>query len=353
MTEADAAAKKQETLANISYSTDQAALVNADLIVEAIIEDLAIKVSLLVSDTTVALFCAHILLCPLVLDSFLRNSWTSGETRGNLRFQHFISTDHQNGARLWARGPFWCAHNTKHSRAAHGLSRRFTLTRPSVPPAHVPYHICAFTLPIHFIFDPPQPCSSSSYRWSNQHCGSRACLRRCLVFSILWTCDPLPVGVHYFNPVQLMRLTEVIRTEHTDEAVFALTKAWSDSLGKTSVCCGDTPGFIVNRLLVPALAQAVLMAERGDASVGDIDVSMQLGAGHPMGPIMLADYVGLDTTLSILKGWVAEFPGEPAFIVPKSLEAKVAKGRLGRKSGHGFYEWEGDKPVGPSTEPLF
>jgi len=161
------------------------------------------------------------------------------------------------------------------------------------------------------------------------------------------------VGLHYFNPVQLMRLTEVIKTDYTDPAVFALTKAWSDSLGKVSVCCGDTPGFIVNRLLVPALAQAVLMAERGDASVGDIDASMQLGAGHPMGPIMLADYVGLDTTLSILKGWVAEFPDEPAFVVPASLQAKVSKGRLGRKTGHGYYEWNGDKPAGPSAEPLF
>jgi len=243
MTEANAVAKQQEILDNISYSTDQATLVNADLIVEAIIEDLAIKIPFY-------------------------------EKLGQMVKPEAIFASNTSSLPI-----------TKMALAS-GRADRF-------------------------------------------------------------------VGIHYFNPVQLMRLTEVIRTEYTDEAVFALTKAWSDSLGKTSVCCGDTPGFIVNRLLVPALAQAVLMAERGDASVGDIDVSMQLGAGHPMGPIMLADYVGLDTTLSILKGWVAEFPGEPAFIVPKSLEAKVAKGRLGRKSGHGFYEWEGDKPVGPSTEPLF
>ena len=80
--------------------------------------------------------------------------------------------------------------------------------------------------------------------------------------------------------VQLMRLTEVIKTEHTDPAVFALAMDWSNSLGKTSVACGDTPGFIVNRLLVPSLAQAILLVDRGDASVADVDVSMQLGAGE-------------------------------------------------------------------------
>lgn len=160
------------------------------------------------------------------------------------------------------------------------------------------------------------------------------------------------VGLHYFNPVQLMKLTEVIRSDVTDPAVFALAKHWSDSLGKVSVQCGDTPGFIVNRLLVPALAQGILMVERGDATVGDVDISMQLGAGHPMGPLKLADYVGLDTCLSILEGWVKEYPNERAFMVPASLKAKVAAGRLGRKSGHGYYTWDGDKPVAPSTEPL-
>ena len=162
----------------------------------------------------------------------------------------------------------------------------------------------------------------------------------------------MSVGLHYFNPVQLMRLTEVIKTNHTDPAVFDLALNWSNSLGKTSVACGDTPGFIVNRLLVPSLAQAILLVERGDATVGDVDISMKLGAGHPMGPLALADYVGLDTTLSILEGWVQEFPNEPAFIVPETLRSLVKAGRLGRKSGHGFYKWDGDKPLEPSTEPL-
>jgi len=87
----------------------------------------------------------------------------------------------------------------------------------------------------------------------------------------------------------------------------------------------------------------MLMVERGDASVADVDVSMQLGAGHPMGPLTLADYVGLDTCLYILEGWTSHFPNEPAFIVPKSLREKVERGMLGRKTGMGFYKWDGDK----------
>ena len=154
------------------------------------------------------------------------------------------------------------------------------------------------------------------------------------------------VGLHFFNPVQLMKLTEVIRTDATDDGVFALTQSWAQSLGKTTVSCGDTPGFIVNRLLVPSMAQAILLVERGDASVKDVDVSMQLGAGYPMGPLTLSDYVGLDTCLSILDGWEQEFPGEPAFVVPATLRKMVAEGKFGRKSGEGFYLWDGDKPTG-------
>jgi 3-hydroxyacyl-CoA dehydrogenase len=160
------------------------------------------------------------------------------------------------------------------------------------------------------------------------------------------------VGLHFFNPVQLMPLTEVIRTDATNTAVFELTEAWAQSLGKTTVSCGDTPGFIVNRLLVPSMAQAVLMVERGDATVKDVDISMQLGAGYPMGPLTLADYVGLDTCLSILKGWKSEFPTEPAFIVPASLEKMVAAGKLGRKSGEGYYIWDGDKAIAPNDAAL-
>jgi 3-hydroxyacyl-CoA dehydrogenase len=157
------------------------------------------------------------------------------------------------------------------------------------------------------------------------------------------------VGLHFFNPVQLMPLVEVVRTSVTDPNVFELTKSWVGAVGKTAVSCSDTPGFIVNRLLVPYLAQAILMVERGDASIQDIDVSMKLGAGHPMGPLTLADYVGLDTSLSILQGWSENFPQESAFAVPELLKQKVAEGKLGRKSGEGFYVWEGDKPVSVSS----
>jgi len=151
------------------------------------------------------------------------------------------------------------------------------------------------------------------------------------------------VGLHFFNPVQLMKLVEVIRTDDTNPAAFDLSKQWAQSIGKTTVSCSDTPGFIVNRLLVPAMAQGMLMVDRQEASVADIDVSMQLGAGHPMGPLTLADYVGLDTCLSILKGWREKYPDEPAFVVPECLKAKVYEGKLGRKSGEGFYKWDGDK----------
>lgn len=151
------------------------------------------------------------------------------------------------------------------------------------------------------------------------------------------------IGLHFFNPVQLMALVEVVRTEHTAPAVLEAATAFVRACGKEPVACKDTPGFIVNRLLVPYLVQALLMLERGDASKEDIDTAMRLGCGHPMGPITLADYVGLDTTLAILEGWCRRHPGEPAFVVPESLRARVATGKLGRKSGEGFYRWEGDE----------
>jgi 3-hydroxyacyl-CoA dehydrogenase len=155
------------------------------------------------------------------------------------------------------------------------------------------------------------------------------------------------VGVHFFNPVQLMKLVEVIRTDYTEQSVFDNAVKWVDQIGKVAVKCRDTPGFIVNRLLVPNLTQAMLMLERGDATTNDIDISMQLGAGNPMGPLHLADYIGLDTCLFIIQGWVKDFPDERAFVVPKILEEKVAKGCLGRKSGKGFYNWDGDKRGDP------
>jgi len=150
------------------------------------------------------------------------------------------------------------------------------------------------------------------------------------------------VGLHFFNPVQLMRLVEVVRTEETSDEVFAAARAFGETCGKSPVACKDTPGFVVNRLLVPYMVQALQMLERGDASKEDIDTAMKLGCGYPMGPVELTDYVGLDTTLSIVQGWVEKYPDEPAFAVPAVLERKVAEGKLGRKTGEGFYKWDGD-----------
>lgn len=151
------------------------------------------------------------------------------------------------------------------------------------------------------------------------------------------------VGLHFFNPVQLMRLVEVVRTDATDDDVFAAARAFGEACGKSPVSCRDTPGFVVNRLLVPYMVQAIQMLDRGDSTPEDIDTAMQLGCGHPMGPITLTDYVGLDTTLAILRGWTARYPDDQSFAIPASLESKVAAGKLGRKTGEGYYKWEGDK----------
>mmetsp|Transcript_17800 Transcript_17800/g.29750 ORF Transcript_17800/g.29750 Transcript_17800/m.29750 type:complete len:326 (+) Transcript_17800:42-1019(+) len=155
------------------------------------------------------------------------------------------------------------------------------------------------------------------------------------------------VGLHFFNPVQLMRLVEVIRTDNTNDEVFNMMGQYVKNISKSPVSCSDTPGFIVNRLLIPYLAQAMKMVDRNVATVPDIDLSMQLGAGHPMGPLHLADYVGLDTCFNALEGWVKDYPGDTDFFVPEVLKEKVAKGEFGRKSGKGFYHWDGDKVGAP------
>jgi 3-hydroxyacyl-CoA dehydrogenase len=134
-----------------------------------------------------------------------------------------------------------------------------------------------------------------------------------------------------------------VRTGATDEDVFATARSFGEAVGKSPVSCQDTPGFVVNRLLVPYMVQSLLMLDRGDASKEDIDTAMQMGCGYPMGPITLTDYVGLDTTLSILEGWVERYPDEPAFVIPAILKTKVGEGKLGRKTGEGFYTWDGDK----------
>ena len=124
-------------------------------------------------------------------------------------------------------------------------------------------------------------------------------------------------GIHYFNPVQLMKLVEVVSTEHTDADVTSTMVDFVKQTGKVPVTCGDTPGFIVNRLLVPYIAQGVAMLARGDATAEDIDTAMRLGAGYPMGPITLSDYVGNDINLAVMEGWMEAEPNNPAFQIPE------------------------------------
>lgn len=145
-------------------------------------------------------------------------------------------------------------------------------------------------------------------------------------------------GLHFFNPVPVMKLLEVVRISETSEDTFQKMQAWGKALGKTTVVCKDTPGFIVNRLLVPSLMEAIRMLERGDASAQDIDTALKLGAGHPMGPFELSDYVGLDVTKFIIDGWHKRFPDNPLFKPSPLLDKLVQEGKLGVKSGEGFYK---------------
>merc|ERR1739845_320674 len=156
------------------------------------------------------------------------------------------------------------------------------------------------------------------------------------------------LGLHFFNPVQIMKLVEVIHTKYTDTETFDKAFNWVKGIGKVAVKCGDTPGFIVNRLLVPSLMQAMQMLDRKDASINDIDLSLKLGAGHPMGPLHLADYIGLDTCYYIVKGWSKRYPEEPSFVVPNCLKEKVKCQHFGRKTGKGFYQWYGEKRGEPA-----
>ncbi|BES92781.1 3-hydroxyacyl-CoA [Nesidiocoris tenuis] len=147
-------------------------------------------------------------------------------------------------------------------------------------------------------------------------------------------------GLHFFNPVPVMKLLEVIRTKDTSDDTYTTLMAWGKAVGKTAITCKDTPGFVVNRLLVPQLAEAIRMMERGDASFQDIDIAMKLGAGHPMGPFELADYVGHDTTNSIIEGWHQKYPDNPLFEPVKALQKLVKEGKLGVKAGEGFYNYK-------------
>ena len=146
------------------------------------------------------------------------------------------------------------------------------------------------------------------------------------------------VGLHFFNPVPVMKLVEVVRTIATDPAVYEEMVAFGVKLGKTAVRANDSTGFIVNRLLVPYLLDAIRALEEGVGSIEDIDNSMKLGCGHPMGPLTLLDFVGLDTTYYISQIMFDEFK-ERRFAAPPLLKRMVLAGWNGRKSGRGFYDY--------------
>jgi 3-hydroxybutyryl-CoA dehydrogenase len=145
-------------------------------------------------------------------------------------------------------------------------------------------------------------------------------------------------GLHFFNPVPLMKLVEVIRALTTSDETYQALFAFSQSLGKEPITAPDKPGFIVNRLLVPYLLDAIRCYERGLGTVEDIDKGMKLGCGHPMGPLTLLDFVGLDTTYYIANIMFDEYK-DPMFAAPPLLKRMVLAGKTGRKAGEGFYKY--------------
>ncbi len=157
------------------------------------------------------------------------------------------------------------------------------------------------------------------------------------------------VGMHFFNPVPLMRLVEVVSTILTDEAVLSSAINAGQTMGKTVVTTSDRSGFIVNRLLVPYLLDAIRAFEQGLASIVDVDNAMKLGCGHPMGPLTLSDFIGLDTIYYIANIMFDEFR-EQRFAPPSLLKRMVTAGLLGRKSGKGFYDYS--DPATPTPTNL-
>jgi 3-hydroxybutyryl-CoA dehydrogenase len=151
------------------------------------------------------------------------------------------------------------------------------------------------------------------------------------------------VGLHFFNPVQAMPLLEVVRTVTTEDEAFDTGMAFGEKLGKLCVPAKDKTGFIVNRLLVPFLLDSIRAFEEGVGTIEQIDAAMKAGANHPMGPLTLSDFVGLDTLASIADVMFDEYR-EKRFAAPPTLRKMVAAGFYGRKSGRGFYDYSGDEP---------
>jgi 3-hydroxybutyryl-CoA dehydrogenase len=152
------------------------------------------------------------------------------------------------------------------------------------------------------------------------------------------------LGLHFFNPPQVMPLLEVVRADGTSDEAYDLGFEVGEKLGKTTVAANDNRGFIVNRLLVPYMLDAIRAHEQGVGSIEDIDTGMMAGASHPMGPLTLADFVGLDT-LAAISEVMTDAYGEDRFAAPDTLQKMVSAGDFGRKSGRGFYDYSGDKPV--------
>ena len=152
------------------------------------------------------------------------------------------------------------------------------------------------------------------------------------------------LGLHFFNPVQVMPLLEVIQSVTTSPEAIGVGLAYGAKLKKQTVETKDKAGFIVNRLLVPYLLDGIRGLEEGIGSIEEIDAAMKAGAGHPMGPLTLSDFVGLDTLMSISNVMFDEFR-ERRFAAPPTLRKMVAAGFYGKKSGRGFYDYSGDKPV--------
>ncbi|MEX2211466.1 MAG: 3-hydroxyacyl-CoA dehydrogenase family protein [Gaiellaceae bacterium] len=147
------------------------------------------------------------------------------------------------------------------------------------------------------------------------------------------------VGMHFFNPAPLMKLVEIVRTERTDEDVFETAFAFAERLGKEPVRCNDTPGFIVNRILIPLLNDCIRVLDEAGVTVEDLDKAMRHGAGWPMGPATLVDVVGIDIHVHASEALHGKL-GEPRMAPPERLVRMVEEGKLGRKSGEGFYKYE-------------